>query len=108
MHYYALYTVPGGVHCDTDSGFVVAVIVSGTPTFTSSRGTGQSGTFCSISHSQDCGSSTLFRKNKGGLPHSLQLFPVLNCPPVYCVLPLDLSSFLLGQHFLLSHLNSPS
>lgn len=101
MHYNSLYTVPGGVHCGMDPAFMVPVTVSGTPTFASSRGTGQSGTFCSISGSQECGSSRLSPKNKGVL--SLQLFPVLNCP-VYCLLPLHLSSLLLGQHFLSSEL----
>lgn len=103
MYYYSLYAVPQGMHCDTDPAFMVPVIVSGTPTFSSSRGMGQSGTFCPISGSQECGSSRLFPKTKGLVFfHSLQLFPVLNCPPVYCILPLDLSSFLLGQHILLS------
>lgn len=102
MHYYSLYTAPEGMCCGTDPTFMVPVIASGTPTFTSSRGMGQSGAFCSISGAQECGSSRLFPQNEVGLSHSCQLFPVLNCPPAYCPLPLDLSSFLLGQHFLLS------
>lgn len=46
--------------------------------------------------------SRLVPKNKKVLSHSLQLSVVLNCPPVYCLLPLDLQSLLLSPHFLLS------
>lgn len=81
MDDYSLYTAPEGMCCGTDPTFMVPVIVSGTPTFASSRGMGQSGAFCSTSGSQECGSSRLFPQNEVGLSHSCQLFPVLNCPP---------------------------